>query len=844
MKKVVLILLLMGNFIFGQELSYIEPKQVGGFKYRAGMKETGAIEVGLKESEYTITSEFSLPDGSWARLNRDGTENFKDVKTKEGKFTGETDYFVIERSIKRHKECIEVVDRIKNKTDQLLPLMIRHKTVIPDAKEHYLGGLRIYLKRGISTEPANPTTIVITEQGSIGILPLNDVFRVHVRNFISKNIYGIADNELVIRPKTEYEARWAVFLTEDKDYFLIINAIRRFLDTNFTIPGSFCFFTPRGKDKKIPESWLNQFKPSVFVNSDMSQDEMKTYFTNKNAYFIVFSFNRTANELEAQDRSYYSENPAILPFIKDIIKRIKQAYPDGKILPYYHSFINTEKNAKEKYKDSAILLSDGTQACYGKPNLPLFFPTLENSFGKVCEKQIDEYLDIFGADGIYWDEFEYSSVKYHYGEPHDGWSADIDPRTHRIIRLKSSVTLLTQPWRVKMAEKILNKKKLLVINGHPHTETIMKYKVPRFVETGSISNCARAHLFTPIALGDHLTERSEKDCYRKMLEALDYGCVYYWYYYLVWPEYPTLTSYMFPITPIEINKGYIIGKERIITKISGYFGWGDKSEAEAHYFDSEGREIKKETEKIEKDGKIYYKVVLGEYESCVLVRKRANEEILLCPYISDPPPSMDGDVSEWYRIKGIEIKGEDVVYGREKWKGEKDLGGIIWIGWRRENLYVAVEVEDDRFVQNMSGKDLWKGDHIEIYIDTKWMPQARGRFGEGQFVIGISPGNLLSSVDPLFDIPPESYIFLPKHLKGDIRVFARRTENGYSLEASIPFKLLGIVPREGMIMGIDICISDTDNPDIQEKMTSLVKGPWKHAERSRLRPVKLSGTLK
>ena len=41
----------------------------------------------------------------------------------------------------------------------------------------------------------------------------------------------------------------------------------------------------------------------------------------------------------------------------------------------------------------------------------------------------------------------------------------------------------------------------------------MKLHFPRFVETGSISHCAATHLYSPIALGDHLTERSELDAY-------------------------------------------------------------------------------------------------------------------------------------------------------------------------------------------------------------------------------------------------------------------------------------------------------------------------------------------
>ena len=70
-----------------------------------------------------------------------------------------------------------------------------------------------------------------------------------------------------------------------------------------------------------------------------------------------------------------------------------------------------------------------------------------------------------------------------------------------------------------------------------------------------------------------MTERSEVDAYHVMLRALDYGCVYYWYNdLLVIPTHPQLTHYMFPITPVELHEGYIIGQERIITNRSGLFG--------------------------------------------------------------------------------------------------------------------------------------------------------------------------------------------------------------------------------------------------------------------------------
>jgi hypothetical protein len=50
-----------------------------------------------------------------------------------------------------------------------------------------------------------------------------------------------------------------------------------------------------------------------------------------------------------------------------------------------------------------------------------------------------------------------------------------------------------------------------------------KCRFPRFVETADIGNLSAAHLFTPIASGDHVTERNEVDSFRWLLRALDWG---------------------------------------------------------------------------------------------------------------------------------------------------------------------------------------------------------------------------------------------------------------------------------------------------------------------------------
>ena len=148
------------------------------------------------------------------------------------------------------------------------------------------------------------------------------------------------------------------------------------------------------------------------------------------------------------------------------------------------------------------------------------------------------------------------------------------------------------------------------------------YRVPRVVETPSIANLSRSHLFTPIALGDHVTERNEADAYMHMLRALDWGGLYYWYSSHIRPTRPTLTSHMFPFTPIELHSGTLIGRERILTNRSGLFGWGDDSEFEAHVYDRVGRRtVDVKVARVLRRAKAYAEVRLPEGYSAAIVRK-------------------------------------------------------------------------------------------------------------------------------------------------------------------------------------------------------------------------------
>jgi len=403
-----------------------------------------------------------------------------------------------------------------------------------------------------------------------------------------------------VKPKATHTAEWAIVPCDVPDYWRFINVCRRLVGANFTIPGAFVFL----RADHHTAAWTD--------------DQVRDFLRFKDARYACASIGRYQGRY-AHGTAFQRVDHA--PY-REAFARRRRLAPKANNLVYFHCFLDTTDEAPEQYADSRTLLPGGEQADYGMPHQRLFFPTESNSYGPAIARNVDVILDQIGAEGVYWDEHEYSARQYHYGEPWDGVSCDVDPRGMTIRRLKSSVTLLTEPWRLAMARRIMARGPL-VGNGVPRTRAMAALKFPCFVETGSISNCTRAHLYSPIALGDHLTERSEEDAYGTMLAALDFGCVYHWYNDLnVVPTHHHLTRYMYPITPLELHEGFVLAKERIVTNRSGQFGFGNACAHETHVFDHEGRErADYDAPLLEIDGNSYTELRIPEGWSAAIVRR-------------------------------------------------------------------------------------------------------------------------------------------------------------------------------------------------------------------------------
>jgi hypothetical protein len=183
------------------------------------------------------------------------------------------------------------------------------------------------------------------------------------------------------------------------------------------------------------------------------------------------------------------------------------------------------------------------------------------------------------------------------------------------------------------------------------------------------------------------------------------------------------------------------------------------------------------------------------------------------------PPTLDGIISEW---QSTPTTIEANVFGAAQWSGIEDSYGHFHVGWDDQALYLAVVVIDDVFVQVSSGRFMFRGDIVELQLDTNLQGDYSATvLSADDYQLGLSPGNFGS-------IPSGAYRWYPVSQQGipaGVTLTAVRTEDGYNLEARLPWSALGgLTPAAGNSFGFALSISDNDlaGTAVQQSMVSSV----------------------
>jgi hypothetical protein len=234
------------------------------------------------------------------------------------------------------------------------------------------------------------------------------------------------------------------------------------------------------------------------------------------------------------------------------------------------------------------------------------YPTLTNHRFRQFNEQIDALLHEVGLDGVYFDLFNYcGDITY---ERWDGHTVTLD-QEGRIARRYALISLLSAEACASWARRILDQGKIVVTNLKPVLSRTQRLPALGFNEAWSgfdnrgpipdAPDAARCQLASPLALGV-LNNVDSNDYARSVMRCvmayLRYGVLYVHYYTEIPETGPGSGDYgvlnhLFPITPVELHKGWVKGTERVIGCVSLDTTWDCPRAPVVLGFDDVGRKV-------------------------------------------------------------------------------------------------------------------------------------------------------------------------------------------------------------------------------------------------------------
>jgi len=129
--------------------------------------------------------------------------------------------------------------------------------------------------------------------------------------------------------------------------------------------------------------------------------------------------------------------------------------------------------------------------------------------------------------------------------------------------------------------------------------------------------------------------------------------------------------------------------------------------------------------------------------------------------------------------------------------GGYDLAANWQTSWDNDYLHIKVDAMDDRFIKDSGAP--WSDDSIEIFVDADG---SRGNRFDGKNDFHF----IFRWLDHQVNLSQNS----PRRTNLGILQAINRHANGYTLEASIPWRTLGVIPQNGSIIGLEVQINDDD----------------------------------
>ncbi|MCK5806217.1 MAG: hypothetical protein KAI66_25520 [Lentisphaeria bacterium] len=600
----------------------------------------GTLRISYQGDRYFCRSSFSEA-GAVIRHNRfwwTPTDDWKVTAEQENDttivVTGTTASYQVRRKVILDGSFIRMRDTITSKATEDLGIMLKHELLAEHVADTWrLSGLE---KVPVHTDTAaNPTVHFSRKRTGLGAALLDTVMRAQMVESGGRRMLSFENDHFGLAPGQSYTFKWSIYVG-GPDFWEFINAVRADWGANATIPGMYSFWRPEiDPHKKLME---NQDKLRVYLRRKridiFSLSPWFEYYSPAKYWQPRSEYKKLIRETIAKIRAvqpdakflantetflYYAPQALFKGTLPAYWTDAKGIMPRGPRRP--HDFVLSAAATKvidaTPWKDSIFRDKDGNgiidlyyAGAYkdGGVNLKLF-PTLDNYwFGKFNE-MVDYLLDDCGLDGIYIDSFSYYHSRTY--DRWDGHSVDIDSATGAIKSKYARLGLLTAPARRQWVKHITDRGKICYVNGKRSSEELQDLAHIGYMEAEwtfdpaakrlTANRAAKAQLSAPLALGvrphrwrpEHKTQYAQI-IHKAVIAYLRHGALYCHYTSEIpLPDQPGggeygVLNHMFPFTPIELHEGWVVGKERIITTVSGSFTWPNQEKPICLRFDLRG----------------------------------------------------------------------------------------------------------------------------------------------------------------------------------------------------------------------------------------------------------------
>ena len=608
--------------------------------------EGGALRIAAKEGAHLLNSLYSYPAQPAMGYNllaptSKGEPNWKpvvhQVSPNQVTVTAEGAYHRLERTVSALEDGrIHVQDRVSNLTKEDLAVVFSH-CLFPTQPltSWYLHGEEgAFSASDGRIPPSNPTGWLSTGQGSLGWVVEDDAWRCHLEALVRKIPGGkvcmrFGSRRLGIPAGQSRQFEFTLYPMSG-DYFDFLNRLRRDWQVPVvTLPGP--FITMRTAAQRC----------EVYKALAADPSAMKAYFTRRNAR--VFTINPWFNYW---DGTVFRTREEYKTHVQKVMQTVRAAVPDALFLASletYAYFLGEEdfttpappdfdwenvtpgtlqRVLESPWRDSATITHTGNISLYpdskveGKRRSALrlmVHPLRGNHFYHLRLDEFRFLLEEVGLDGIYQDMFGFSSPSSILHDRWDGFSVTVNP-DGTIDTKFAHLGPLTAPGRADWLRDILRRGKLALTNfGAPTTREMQTIPYLNFCEAAGngigrqnlesippdSSGCAMNQLGTPLAYGPHRAEECNATRLMSRVRAyLRYGCLYI--HTSVRNSFPEtgenggsydFINHCYPITPVELHRGWVKGRERIVSCVSFATHWDLDRQPKVLRFDANGRSV-------------------------------------------------------------------------------------------------------------------------------------------------------------------------------------------------------------------------------------------------------------